>query len=255
MSKEKPLASMTALVTGASRGIGAETALALAARGAALLVHYNSSEQRAARVAERIRASGGDADLVRADLSCEEEIRAFAASLRKRETPIDILVNNAGSLIKRSRFLDITEDLWNRVLTLNLSSAFLISQAVLPAMVQRRKGVIVNISSVAVRFGGGIGAVAYSSAKAALSTMTKGLAREFAPQGIRINAVSPGTIDTDYHAQFSTAPALEATAKATPMGRIGTSAEVADVVAFLCTDEARFIQGQCIEVNGGFLMV
>ena len=255
MSKEKPFAGRTALVTGASRGIGAAVALALAERGAAMLLHFHSNEEGAAKVAEQIRASGGEAALVRADLSHSEGIRTFAASLRKGENPVDILVNNAGSLIQRSCFLEITEDLWNRVLTLNFTSAFLISQAVLPCMVERRKGVIVNISSVAARFGGGIGAVAYSAAKGALSTMTKGLAREFAPHGIRINAVSPGTVDTDYHAQFSTPQALEATAKATPMGRIGTSAEVADVVAFLCSEEARFIQGQVIEVNGGFLMV
>lgn len=255
MSENKPFQGLTALVTGASRGIGAETAWGLASRGASVLIHYHSGHESAAQLVERICQSGGQASAVSADLSRSEGIHHLLDWLAQRPAPVDILVNNAGSLIQRSRFLEITEELWHRVLTLNLSSAFLISQAVLPAMVQRRKGVIVNISSVAARFGGGIGAVAYSSAKAALSTMTKGLAREFAPQGVRINAVSPGTIDTDYHAQFSTAQDLEAAAKATPLGRIGTSAEVADVVAFLCSEEARFIQGQTIEVNGGFLMV
>lgn len=255
MSEKNTFTGMTALVTGASRGIGAAVALALSRRGAAVVLHYNSDETSTAKTAEQIRAAGGEATLIRADFTKHEEIRKLSVFLRERELPIDILVNNAGSLIQRTPFLQMTEDLWNQVLTLNLSSAFLVSQAVLPRMLERRRGFIVNISSVAARFGGGIGAIAYSSAKGALSTMTKGLAREFAPHGIRINAVSPGTIDTDYHAQFSTPAALEATAKATPMGRIGTPAEVADVVVFLCSEEARFIQGQVIEVNGGFLMV
>jgi 3-oxoacyl-[acyl-carrier protein] reductase len=255
MSKEKPFEGLTALVTGASRGIGAEIAFALAARGASVLVHCYTSHEQAAKVIERIRGIGGDAVLARADLSRSEETNKFIASLGARRGSVDILVNNAGSLIQRAPFLDLTEELWNRVFTLNLSSAFLITQAVLKGMVQRKRGVIVNVTSVAARFGGGIGAIAYSSAKAALSAMTKGLAREFGPLGIRINAVSPGTIDTDYHRQFSSPQALEGVVKATPVGRIGTPAEIADVVAFLCSDEARFMQGQVLEVNGGFLMV
>lgn len=245
----------TALVTGASRGIGAETAYALASRGAFTLIHYHTGEEEAARVLERIGRAGGDGALMQADLASSQGIHRFVDLLRASSRAVDILVNNAGSLIQRTPFLNFTEELWNRVFTLNLTSAALITQAVLPGMVERKRGTIVNVSSVAARFGGGLGAIAYSSAKAALSAMTKGLAREFAPHGIRINAVSPGTIDTDYHRTFSTPQALEAVAKATPMGRIGTSAEVADVVVFLCSDQARFIQGQAIEVNGGFLMV
>jgi 3-oxoacyl-[acyl-carrier protein] reductase len=246
---------MTALVTGASKGIGAETAFVLGASGAFTLIHYNTGRQEACRLLERIRATGGDGELVQSDLSSSEGIHRLIRTIEQGKRPIDILVNNAGSLIKRSAFLELTEELWNQVFTLDLTSAFLITQACLRGMVERRKGVIVNISSVAARFGGGSGAIAYSSAKGALSTMTKGLAREFASHGIRINAVSPGTIDTDYHRQFSTPQGLEAVAKATPMGRLGTSAEVADAVVFLCSGKARFIQGQVIEVNGGFFMV
>ncbi|HLY59142.1 MAG TPA: SDR family NAD(P)-dependent oxidoreductase [Terriglobia bacterium] len=245
---------MTALVTGASGGIGAETAFALASRGAFVLAHYHTSREEGVKLLNRIRAAGGEAELVQADLSQSNGIRRFVSMLQERKSPLDILINNAGSLVERTAFLDLTEELWDRVFTLNLTSAFLTSQAVLRDMVKRKDGVIVNISSVAARFGGGIGAVAYSSAKAALSCMTKGMAREFAAQGIRINAVSPGTIDTDYHRQFSSPQALEGVVKATPMGRLGTSAEVADVVVFLCSEDARFIQGQVIEVNGGFLM-
>ena len=255
MTEKNEFHNRTALVTGASRGIGAETAIALAARGAFILIHYNTADQEAASVLERIRSAGGDGALIQSDLSCSDGIHRFLDLLGEAGRPVDILVNNAGSLVRRTPFLDFTEELWNQVFTLNLTSAFLISQAVLPGMVERKYGCIVNVSSVAARFGGGLGAIAYSSAKASLSAMTKGLAREFAPHGIRIDAVSPGTIDTDYHRAFSTQQALQATAKATPMERLGTAAEVADVIVFLCSEKARFIQGQVIEVNGGFLMV
>lgn len=254
-NKDEQFKQMTALVTGASRGIGAEIAFALATRGAFVLAHYHTSREAGYKLLERIRASGGKAELIQADLSQSNGINHLAWMIKKDDRPLDILVNNAGSLVQRTAFLDFTEELWSRVFALNLTSAFLTTQAVLPGMVKRKNGVIVNISSVAARFGGGIGAIAYSSAKAALSTMTKGLAREFAPHGIRVNAVSPGTIDTDYHRQFSTAQALEGVVRATPLGRLGKAADIADVVVFLCSEEARFIHGQVIEVNGGFLMV
>lgn len=246
---------MTALITGASKGIGAATALELGIRGAFTLIHYNQGSDEAGQLLKKLRDAGGEGDLLQSDLSCSQGIHDFVHALGRSGRPIDILINNAGSLVKRMPFLEFTEELWNQVFTLNLTSSFLIAQACLRGMVERKKGIIVNISSVAARFGGGIGSIAYSSAKGGLSVMTKGLAREFAPHGIRINAVSPGTIDTDYHRQFSTSQALEAAAAATPMRRLGTSEEVADVVAFLCSEDARFIQGQIIEVNGGFLMV
>jgi 3-oxoacyl-[acyl-carrier protein] reductase len=255
MNADSRFKGMTALVTGASRGIGAETAFALASHGAFVLAHYNTSHEAGAKLLDRIRASGGEAELVQADLGRSDGIERFVSMIQDSNRTFDILVNNAGSLVQRTAFLDLTEDLWSRVFTLNLTSAFLISQALLRGMVTRKEGVIVNISSVAARFGGGIGAIAYSSAKAGLSSMTKGMAREFGPHGIRINAVSPGTIDTDYHRRFSSPQALEGVVKATPLGRLGTSGDVADVVVFLCSEEARFIQGQVIEVNGGFLMV
>ena len=255
MNADSRFKGMTALVTGASRGIGAETAFALASHGAFVLAHYNTSHEAGAKLLDRIRASGGEAELVQADLGRSDGIERFVSMIQDSNRTFDILVNNAGSLVQRTAFLDLTEDLWSRVFTLNLTSAFLISQALLRGMVTRKEGVIVNISSVAARFGGGIGAIAYSSAKAGLSSMTKGMAREFGPHGIRINAVSPGTIDTDYHRRFSSPQALEGVVKATPLGRLGTSGDVAHVVVFLCSEEARFIQGQVIEVNGGFLMV
>jgi 3-oxoacyl-[acyl-carrier protein] reductase len=244
---------MTALVTGASGGIGAATAVAFASRGAHVLAHYNRQEKEAAEVLARVQEAGSSGELLRADLSRMEGVRALAQEVNGR--PIDILVNNAGSLLRRTRVLDFTEELWEEVMTLNLDSAFFLAQAVLRDMAERKRGFIVNVSSVAARNGGGLGALAYATAKGALSTMTKGLAKEFAPMGIRVNAVSPGTIDTNYHRTFSTDQMLNGVKAATPMGRLGTSEEIADVILFLCSPAARFIQGQVMEVNGGFLMV
>ncbi len=254
MNDKQEFKGLVALVTGASAGIGAATARAFGARGAHVLVHWNHNRPDAERVAADIRDAGSEASLLQADLSAEEGIRGLAAQLRESATPPDILVNNVGSLIKRTPVLDFSYELWNQVFTLNLTSAFFLSQAVLPGMIAKGRGWIVNVSSVAARNGGGIGALAYASAKGALSTMTKGLAKEFAPRGIRVNAVSPGTIETNYHRVFSTPQALESVAGATPVGRLGRPEEIAGAIVFLCSEEASFIHGQVIEINGGFLM-
>lgn len=246
------LAGKTSLVTGASSGIGAASALALARAGADVIVHYNSQQAEAESVLSGIRAVGSAGEIVQADLGTRDgtdKLCAFASS-----RPIDILVNNAGSLVKRTRVLDFTPELWEKVMMLNLTSAFFLSQAVLPGMTERASGVIINMSSVAARFGGGLGALAYSSAKAAVSTMTKALTKEFASQGIRVNCISPGTIDTSYHRTFSTPEGLDGVRAATPVGRLGASEEIADLVVFLAGDRAAFIHGQTIEINGGFFM-
>ena len=250
MDNVENFGGMTALITGASSGIGAASATAFGARGARVLIHYNRQENEAQRIIERVRGAGGQGELLRADLTTMDGVRSLARAIAGRR--IDILVNNAGSLIQRTPVLNFTEELWEQVLTLNLTSAFFLAQAVLTGMVERKSGFVVNVSSVAARNGGGLGALAYASAKGALSTMTMGLAKEFAPFGIRINAVSPGTIDTKYHRNFSNDQILSAVRAATPMARLGTAEEVADVILFLCSHEARFIQGQVIEVNGGF---
>jgi 3-oxoacyl-[acyl-carrier protein] reductase len=252
MPSSKQLEGMTALVTGASNGIGAETAVALAREGAVIIAHYHSARQNAAAVLERVRAAGGTGELIQADLSERAGVEQLIAAVGGRA--IDLLVNNAGSLIRRTKILDLDWDLWDRTMMLNLTSAFFLSRAVLPGMIERKRGAIVNVGSVAGRVGGGIGASAYAAAKGALTTLTHALAKEFAPLGVRVNGVSPGTIDTNYHRQFSNEAMLAGVRAATPLGRLGTAAEVAEVILFLCSPAASFIHGQMIEVNGGFYM-
>jgi 3-oxoacyl-[acyl-carrier protein] reductase len=252
MNNSTEFKGMTALVTGSSNGIGAETAVAFAERGANVLVHYNTARKQAENVLRRVREAGSDGEVFGADLSRVEGVHQFISDIAGR--PVDILINNAGSLIQRTKFLDFTEDMWNRVYMLNLTSAILITQKLLPYMIEQKRGFVVNVSSVAARNGGGIGASAYSSSKAALSCMTKGLAKEFAPQGVRVNGVAPGTVDTNFHREFSTEQMLNNVRAMTPLGRLGTSEESASVIVFLCTEAARFIHGEMIEVNGGFLM-
>lgn len=243
----------TALVTGASRGIGAATAVALAKAGAKhVIIHFNSYRQGAEEVLDRVRSCGATGELIQADLSEMPGIEHVVASVRERE--IDILVNNAGSLVQRATLLEFTPELYDRVMTLNVKSAWMITQAVVPGMLRKGGGAIVNVSSIAARTGGGTGATVYAAAKAAISGMTKGLARELAPQGIRVNAVSPGTVQNYFHERFSTPEMLEKMRQNIPLGRLGTNEDIADVIVFLCSDAARYIVGQTIEVNGGWFM-
>jgi 3-oxoacyl-[acyl-carrier protein] reductase len=164
-------------------------------------------------------------------------------------------VNNAGSLVKRVALADYTPELFDRVMNLNVKSVWMLTQAFAPAMIARGSGVIVNVSSIAARNGGGPGATVYAAAKAAVSTMTKGLARELAPKGIRVNAISPGTVDNFFHQQFSTRELLDRVVQQTPLGRLATNDDMADVVVFLCSDAARYVIGQTIELNGGMFMI
>jgi 3-oxoacyl-[acyl-carrier protein] reductase len=243
----------TALVTGASRGIGAATAAALARQGVSkFLLQYNSYPEGAENTCAVIRKAGGEAVAVQADLSQSHGIHNFIRQIR---SPFDILINNAGSLVERVRLPEYTEDLYDRVMNLNAKSAWFISQAVAPGMIEKGAGVIVNLSSIAARNGGGLGATIYSAAKAAVSTITKGLAKELAPKGVRVNAVSPGTVDNYFHEKFSNKQILDAMVAQTPAGKLGTNEEVADAIVFLCSDASRFIYGQTIEINGGMYMI
>jgi NAD(P)-dependent dehydrogenase (short-subunit alcohol dehydrogenase family) len=245
----------TALVTGASRGIGEATVIALAEAGVRkLILHYNSHRRGIDELARTL----GDAvscQLIQADLSQDSGIESFLADFRKLNAPVDILVNNAGFLVERAKLAESTPELWDRVMNLNAKSAWFITQAVVPGMIERDGGVVVNLSSIAARNGGGIGAAMYAASKASVACFTKGLARELAPKGIRVNAVSPGTVDNHFHQVFSTKQMLDNMLASTPAGALGTNEEVADVIVFLCSDAARYIHGQTIEINGGMYMV
>ena len=244
----------TALVTGASRGIGAATAIALARAGCKrVYVHYNSSAEGAERTAAEIRQAGAEAIVVAGNLSSEAGIRAFVDMLAGEPNAIDYLVNNAGSLVRRATLAGFTYALFDEVMDLNAKSMFFLTQAVAPRMAAR--GAIVNLSSIAARTGGGSGAAVYAASKAAVAALTKGLAKELAPRGIRVNAISPGTVDNDFHARFSTREILAQVAANTPQGRLSTNEEMADAIVFLLSDAARNIVGQTIEVNGGAYMV
>lgn len=190
---------------------------------------------------------------MQADLATESGIDACAAEI-KNAAP-DILVNNAGSLVKRALLAEYTRELYERVMNLNVKSVWESTQAAAPSMIAKGNGIIVNLSSIAARNGGGPGATVYAAAKAAVSAITKGIARELAPKGIRVNAISPGTVDNYFHEQFSTREMLDKAVQATPLGRLATNEEMADAVIFLCSDTSRYIIGQTIELNGGMFMV
>jgi len=249
------LTGRVALVTGGSSGIGAATALVLADLGAKVVLAYHRNAEGARDVTRRVEAAGGEALALSADVTSGADVRAMVANARNRFGPVDILVNNAGSLIERLPLAAITENKWNDVLRLNLTSAMLCAQAVAPGMIDRGRGAIVNVVSVAGRNGGGPGAGVYSAAKGGLITLTKSLAKELGPRGVRVNAISPGVIDTPYHERFSTPEMIRGFVAAIPLGRMGTPHECATVIAFLVSDAASYLVGETIEVNGGQLML
>jgi 3-oxoacyl-[acyl-carrier protein] reductase len=248
------LTGRAALVTGASSGIGAATAETLAALGAPVALGYNRNAGGAEATRDRILAGGGTAVAIQADVRRGGEVSRLVERAVEELGPIDILVNNAGSLVARRGVRDVSEEYLSEIFALNLNSAVLASQAVAPSMIERRRGAIVNVVSIAGHTGGGPGAGIYAAAKAALTAYTKSLAKELAPHGIRVNAVSPGVIDTPFHEVFSTPEMMQNFVRTIPLGRVGTSQECANVIAFLVSDAASYVVGETIEVNGGQLM-
>ena len=242
------------LVTGASSGIGRATAELFGRCGASVALTYHNNKAGAEGAVAAITSSGAKPMAIQVDVTKDGEILRMVSEVEDGLGPVDILVNNAGSLVERLKTLDLTESRWDEVMNLNSTSAFFAAKAVVPKMLEKGSGVIVNVTSIAGRNGGAPGSIHYSSAKAALLTMTKGLAKEFASQGIRVNAVSPGVIDTRYHETFTTPEVMDNLRKAIPMGREGRPDEVASVIAFLASDAASYLCGETIEINGGLLM-
>jgi 3-oxoacyl-[acyl-carrier protein] reductase len=246
------LTGKVALVTGAEAGIGRATAVALAARGADIAVHYYNGETGSSGVVRDIVALGRRALAFQADLTRREEVARTVCAAEAAFGRIDILVNNAGGLLGRYPLVEMPEEFFHKVMDVNVLTAFLCCQAVAPGMIARKGGAIVNLTSLAAHNGGGPGASVYAAAKAAVLTLTKAWARELAPHGIRVNAVSPGLIGgTPFHTTFTKPEAFAAMVKTIPLGRAGAADDVARVVAFLAGEDAGYLAGETVEVNGG----
>lgn len=244
-----------ALVTGGGAGLGRACALMLGHRGARVAVHYQKSRDGAERVAAELKEVGTEVETFTGNLTRTADVEALVEAVTDRFGAIDMLVNNAGDLIERKPILDMSDELFHAVMDVNLTTAFLMSRAVGRGMVARRSGAIVNISSLAAWNGGGPGAGIYATAKGAIISFTKALAKELAPHGVRVNCVSPGLIgETNFHGRFTAPDAFEAAAKSVLLGRAGTPDEVASVVAFLASAESSFLTGETIEINGGMYM-
>ncbi len=246
------LAGKAAFVTGAQQGIGRAVALALARAGADVAVNYLDDAGAAARVVRDIEAMGRRALLVQGDVSVPGQVEAMTATVVKGLGGLDVLVNNAG-VFPRVPFLEMKERDWDFVLDVNLKGSFFCAQAAARLMVQRgRPGAIVNIASQAVR--GAVLGVHYSASKGGVVAMTRAMALELAPHGIRVNAVAPGLTDTAQPRYGHDEDALAIMARAVPLGRMARPEDIADVIVFLASDDARFITGETIHANGGSYM-
>ncbi|PJF34796.1 MAG: 3-oxoacyl-[acyl-carrier-protein] reductase [Candidatus Thermofonsia Clade 1 bacterium] len=245
------LAGRVAVVTGASRGIGRAIALELARRGAAVVINYNRSAEAAEQVVAAIQSAGGRALAVQADVSQAAQAEALIRAAQTQFGKLDILVNNAG-VTRDGLLLSMKEEDWDSVLTTNLKSAWSCSKAAVRGMIRQRSGRIVNITSV-VGISGQAGQTNYSASKAGLIGFTKALAREVASRGITVNAVAPGFITTDMTANLS-AELMAEIRERIPLARYGTPEDVAYAVAFLVSDEASYITGQVLTIDGGLIM-
>jgi len=247
------LRGKVALVTGGARDIGRATVQQLAAAGAAVAINYFGSEDRAQSLADEIKKNGGKAVAIKADVTNAGSINQLVEQTQSQLGKIDILVNNAGGLLARKKLDEMDEAFINDVITINFKSVLLVTQAATRQM--NDGGAIVNLASLAAHDGGGPGAMVYAACKGAVLTLTRGLAKELAPRRIRVNAVSPGLINTTFHDTFTKPEARQATAAKTLAGREGQVNDVAKAIVFLASDASSYINGESIEINGGLYFV
>ena len=250
---DEGLIGRTALVSGGSSDIGAAIVRSLARRGADVVIHYHRNVEKAEAVAESVRALGRRAWTIQADLSVAAEARRVASEAATL-APIDILVNNAGAPLRRVHWAELDEPFLDVVFGLNYRAPLYLAQGLTPGMVERGRGVVVNILSTAAVLGGTDTVYAYASAKGALLTLTRGLARSLAPRGVRVLAIAPGTVDTEFQRSGTSTEMLAELVKSNLLGRMGRPEEIGEVVAFMTTDAASFVVGETIHVNGGFYM-
>ncbi|MCP1168340.1 SDR family NAD(P)-dependent oxidoreductase [Limimaricola litoreus] len=244
------LTGKTAIVTGAGRDIGRACAIRLAKAGANVAINYYKSGDGAQSAVREIEEMGGRAFAMQGDMTEPEQVKAFVAAAAEAYGAIHVVMPITGGLIARKTIPELTVEHWQAVMDVNVTSALLLVQAALPHMTEG--GAIVNMASQAGRDGGGGGALAYGAAKGAIMTMTRGMAKELAPD-IRVNALCPGMIDTDFHNIFTKPEVRKMVAGNTPLKREGTSEEVADLAVFLASPAAAFITGANVDINGGML--
>ena len=241
----------TAFVTGGSRGIGRAIVRQLSAEGYAVGINYLQSREQAEALAAGIRQQGGEALAIQADVTDREAVTAAIRKVEAAFGPVDLLVNNAG-IAQNDLFQDTPEELWRRMFAVHADGAFHTIQAVLPHMLHEKAGCIVNISSIWGLRGASC-EVAYAASKAAVIGLTRSLAMELAPSHIRVNCIAPGVIRTDMVESLG-AETIAALVDQTPAGRLGTPEDIAKAVAFLAREDADFITGQVLTVDGGFIL-
>lgn len=245
------LRGKTAIVTGGGRDIGRACVMRLAEAGARIAINYHSSSDGANSAVAEITAAGGEAFALKGDMTSDTDVAALVSETQaKFGESIHVLVHVTGGLIARKRIEEMEIEHWNRVMELNTTSLFRIVKAVEPHM--PNGSAIVPIASQAGRDGGGPGAIAYATSKGAVMTMTRGMAKEFGPR-IRVNSVCPGMIDTDFHNLFTKPEVRTNVANATPLKREGSSEDVANLVTYLASDQAAFMTGTNVDINGGLL--
>ena len=249
------LKNKVVLITGSSSGIGAAAAIAFAAHGARVAVHYHSRATQAQAVLAQVREAGAEAAVFRADVADTAQLARLALEVQQHFGRIDVLINNAGGFVQRSALMDASDELIDRVFHVNARSMLALSRYVVPLMRSQGGGGIINLTSQAARSGGSPGAGLYSASKAYISTLTRALAKELVQHGIRVNAVSPGVIDTPIHDGHTSAALLEQLRAGIPMGRLGRADECSGAMLFLASDKlSSYVTGQIIEVNGGSVM-